>query len=289
MMKRFCISLLLGLLCIFSSRAEEVAKENAMTNRWSLISGTAVAADQYMTNQEYSGDFSGLGWELGRFYKKKENLSWNLDMTFISSPYFKALDMHGLVNPAGSTSLAIYNLWAEYGTFYNWNPVTNLYITAGGSLDLRFGLNNGKPNSINNQIDLDLQTQFKAAAGIKYGWTFKKWGISLRGDFAVPFIGMFLCGTQFESSMDSLIDSKILNSNNNPFRLSSFHNLQGFNYELAVDFEFQNCTIFITTGANNRWWTAGGINNYRKFEISKIGLSLDLISRSRINSRNRYF
>lgn len=289
MIRRFSISVLLGLLCLFSVAAEEAAKEKVVTNRWSLISGSAVVADQYLTNQEYTGEVIGVAWESGTFYKKSDDISWSLDIAYIKSPYSEALEMYGLINPAGTTSIAMDDVWIEYGTSYNWNPITDLYITAGGSLDLRFGINNGKPNSINNLIDIDLHTQFKVTAGIRYGWTFEKWGLVLRADFAVPFMGMFLCGTQFESSLDSIIGGELLAGKNNPFNLSSFHNLQGFNYEFAVDFEFRNHTLFFSNSMNNRWWTANGINNYRKFDIVKFGISLDLVSRPRLNSSNRYF
>lgn len=271
-----------------TEKNETSDKEKVVTNRWSIVTGEVIYANHYFTNQEYKGILLGVKGEHGAFYKKSDRLSWNMDLSFQMAPYSDVMAELSPSNPAGTTHVSFYNLLAEYGTFYNWSPSSNLHIKAGGTFEINGGVNLSKPNSINNILDLDFQPQFKVAAGVRYGWDFRKIGVHVYGDVAVPFMGFMLVSSQYQGNI-GMIPSEILPSSIDHLVFSSFHNLSGYNMELGVDLIFKNCSLFISNEIWNRWWNAYGIQNYRKYNLTKIGFSVDLVSRSRLNSKNRYF
>lgn len=278
------------MLLTFSAFAEnDLQREKIVTTKWSLISGTGKVVNHYLSNQEYKGQLMGLGMEFGSFYKRSENLSWDLDLSYIMSPYIPIAEEMSMANPARTAYNVLHAIRADYGTYYNWNPIENFYIKAGGRFDLLAGVNYGRPNQINNLFDIDFQTQIKAAAGIRYGWELKRIGIYIQGDLAIPFIGGALGSGQYESSTDSLIKGEILPGTMNIYRFTSFHNLTGFDTELELDFVFGNTTLFLSVKYDNRWWNITGVQNYRLYSLSKIGLMVDLVARNRKNSNNRYF
>lgn len=287
MIKRIFISSLLALSCILNANAEQ--KEKVVTNRWSFITGNAITANHYLTNHEYTGSLIGLQGEHGSFYKKSDNLSWDLDISFITAPIVKMFDNHGLANPSGTTFYGLYQFNTEYGTYYNWNPAKNLFIKAGGVFDALLGVGVSNPSSINNIADIDIQTQIKAAAGIKYGWNFESWGLFLHTELAVPFMGFATRGNKFENALENMIKDSLLPGSMNPMHFTSFHNFQGFNYDFGIDFVLKNLTLFLEYEINNRWWTSYDVQNYRKYTLTRIGISVDLVSRSRHNSTNRQF
>lgn len=276
------------LLSIVNSHAQQVnAREKVVTNKWSLLAGTGNHTNHFLTNQEYQGGTTfGAEVEFGSFYKKSENVSWDFSLLALASPYSKVSPEMAPSNPAGTSRMSIYHAIAEYGSYYNWNPAKGLYIKAGGTFEFLFGPNSTHPNSINNSMTFDVQAQFKAAAGIKYGINFSKVGLYVFGDVTVPFLGMMRVDSQYQ---DSLKDNNILPGNINHFVLSSFHNMQGFNSEIGVEVVFRKITVSIASERNNRWWNEYDVQNYRKYDLFKLGFSVDLVSRSRLNSTNRYF
>lgn len=264
-------------------------KEKIVTSSWSLISADAVVANHYLSDQQHSGSMMGLGMKFGSMYKKSENLSWDIDINYMMAPYVAILPDASLSNAAKTSFYSMHTFDADYGTYYNWNPVKNLYIKAGGCFDFLFGFTGANPEYVNNSIDVDLQAQFKAAAGIRYGWQFKKIGLFLQADVAVPFMGMALCGNSYQSGFESLLPSEILQTSVRTMHLTSFHNLTGYNAEFELDLEFRHTTLFMTIEFNNRWWNMNNLQNYRLYTISKTGIKVDLVSRSRRDSKNRYF
>ena len=279
-------------ILLFASNAfagNEMQKEKVVTSKFSLVSGTAKIADHYLSDQEHAGQIVGISMDFGSFYKRSEKISWDFNLTYLVSPYISIVDEISLANPARTSFIALHSLRGDYGTYYNWNPADNFYIKAGGRFDLLTGVNIGKPNHINNLFDLDLQTQIKAAVGVRYGWNFKKFGLYLQGDLGIPFIGGAMSSSPYQGSMDSILGGEILPGTENIFCFTSFHNLSGFDAEFELDLIFKNITIFLSTEYNNRWWNLCGIQNYRKYNMSKIGLMVDLAARPRHNLNNRYF
>lgn len=288
-MKKLSVLTLLMLLFATQASAEnDVQKEKVVTSSLSFIAGDATITDHYMSDQEYTGPIMGAGMKFGSFYKKSSNLSWDIDLTYLAASYTPYATDVCIGNPARTSFYDVKHLNADYGTYYNWNPIKNLHIKVGGSFDLLMGMILGQPNHINNAVDLDFQTQLKAAAGIQYGWYFKNFGISLQADIAVPFMGLALSSGKFEASYDSFLGD-ILPGSMNPISFTSFHNLQGFNTEIEADFIFKKTTIFLSMEYNNRWWNMHEVQNYRKYSLTRIGIKLDLVSRNRVNSNNKYF
>lgn len=267
---------------------EPVSKEKVVTSRWSFSIGAVDYVNHFLSSQEYSGGpLMRVKVENGAFYKRSENLSWDLDLTFVST---RDSDLGNLPsNPAGTNNVSMTDYVVEYGTSYNWNPISNLYLRAGGSFEVLAGMYMTMPNSVNNSADIAFQPQFKATAGIKYGWTFKNSGIFLYADLGVPFMGLTLVGSHFEAARDIIHLGELLPATFNHLKFSTFHNLQGYNLEVGADFVFNKFTIFMSMDMNHRWWNAYGTQNYKKYELFKIGLGVDLVSRSRVKSNNRYF
>lgn len=266
-----------------------VQKEKVVTTKWSFVTGDATVTNHYLSDQEYNGAILGIGTEFGSFYKRNENLSWKLDITYVSSPYSSHAPELSVSNPAGTSFYSMHNINADYGTYYNWNPAKNLFLKAGGSFNLVTGFTMGKPNHVNNMFDVDFQTQLQASAGVRYGWNFKKFGLFLQGDIALPFMGFAMSGSQYQGTTDTLVSSGILPGTVSILHFTSFHNLTGFNFDLELDFVFNKTTLFFAIESYNRWWNITGLQNYRVYSMNKIGLMVDLVARKRHNSDNRYF
>lgn len=286
-MRRVCIFIIIVLSNILTAKAEDAStKEKVVTNKWSLVFGDVTFTNHYLTNHEYTGIAMGVKGEHGAFYKKSENLSWDFDLTLLCAPYSDAVPEMALSNPAGTSYIGMYNIMTEYGTHYNWNPKDRLYLKAGASFDVLFGFYIGKPNSINNAVSVDLQTQLKASAGIKYGWNLKKSSFNLFGDLSFPFLGLMMVDSRYQGAMH---DNNVFSTVDKHMLLSSLHNLHGYDMELGVELVFKKTALTISYEEFNRWWSSYELQNTRMYGMFKIGLSVDLISRSRIGSKNRYF
>ena len=278
------LSILMLLALSFSALAQQTeSTEKIVTSKWSLLVGSASIADHYFTNQEYSGPMMGLSVEFGSFYKKNKNLSWELDMTYIGfgSPS----------NPAGTGTLKVYDGAFEYKTSYNWNPVKNLHLRAGGSFDLNLGAN-FDPNGINNVLELLFQPQIKAVAGIRYGWNFKKMNLNLYADLGLPVMGFATVGSKYEGNfvmINNFLPQGMLKPAISHLHFTSFHNLQGYNLDIGLDLEFKNLTFSMSIDTNNKWWNAYDSQAYKNYTFFNLGFSVDLVSRSRLTSNNRYF
>lgn len=260
-------------------------KEKIVTSKWSFLSGTATIADHYFSNQEYNSNSAiGVSVKFGSFYKKHENLSWTLDFSYIGT-------MKPANNPAGTSILKVYDGEIEYATSYNWNPVKNLCLRAGGALNLNGGLNRA-PNGINNVLQLIIQPQIKAVAGIKYGWNFKKMNLNLYADFGLPVMGLASVGSKYESSHTMIFKFTpwgFLKPTINHMKFTSFHNLQGYNLDIGLDLEFKHFSFAMSIDTNNKWWYAYDTQAYKKYVLLNMGFSVDLVSRSRMITNNRYF
>lgn len=274
------------MVCAKADRPEP-REEKVVTNKWSLLLGTAKAANQFFSEYEYKGSAFGIKAEHGAFYRRSENLSWALDLTFVASPSIGSVYVLSMANPAGTNFWSTYDFNAEYGTYYNWNPVENLYLKAGGEFDITYASNMLAPDNINNVAETDLQLQLRMAAGIKYGWIFKNnFGLFLYGDLSVPFFGGFAASARYESYMSSIFKD-FVSPEIKHFFVSSFHNYQGIDTEIGLSMDFKTMSLSLSADINNRWWQANGVMNYKKFGFFKIGFSVDLVSRPHI--RNRYF
>lgn len=266
-----------------------VSDEKIVTTKWSLLFGPVTYADHYISNQEYSGGLlTGFSVDFGSFYKKSENLSWALDLTYagVGQDGYAAPK-----NPAKSSTLGIRDIDVEYGTSYNWNPIKNLYLRAGGAFSLNAGVINA-PKSINNVMQFIFQPQFKATAGIRYGWNIRKMKLNLYADLGIPFMGLMMVGSNYEGTKDVIVNltpTGMLKTSINHFKFSSFHNLQGYNLDIGLDLEFDKLSFILSVDTNDRWWNAYGSQCYKKYALINIGFAVDLVSRPRSVTNNRYF
>jgi hypothetical protein len=195
------------------------------------------------------------------------------------------------VNPSGSARLGVYDAEIEYSTSYNWNPVKNLYLRAGGAFNLNGGANFA-PDGINNVLQFIFQPQIKAVVGIKYGWNLKKMGLNLYADFGLPVMGFATVGSKYEGSsaiINNLTSWGFLKPTVNHLKFTSFHNLQGYNLDLGIDMEFRKFSFVMSLETNNKWWHAYDCQAYKKYVLINLGFSVDLISRPRSITHNRYF
>lgn len=283
--------LILSLLMVFSLNAlAETAEsgEKIVTSKVSFLAGSATVADHYFSNQQYSGALLGAEVGFGSFYRKNQNLSWNLDASYLGVSGKSDL---APTNPAGTSSLGVADIEVEYGTAYNWNPVKNLYLKAGGVFNINAGAFQA-PKSINNVLDFMMQPQLKAAGAIKYGWTFKKMSLNLFADLEIPFMGLALVGSKYEGTKES-VTGRLPNGFNKPalnhMVFTSFHNLQGCDFKIGVDLEFKHFSLMASLDSRSKWWNAYGVQCYKKYTLFNLGVAVDLISRPRSVTNNRYF
>lgn len=282
--------LILSLLMVFSFNAFAQHcrnEEKIVTTRLSLLTGSAAIADHYFSNQQYLGSVLGASVSFGSFYTKVDNLSWNLSASYLGADGKKA---SAPTNAAGSSSLGVYDFEIDYGTAYNWNPAKNLYLRAGG----KFNINAGAfyaPKSINNVLEFIMQPQLQAAAGIKYGWDINKVKLSLFADFDMPFMGFALVGSKYEGTKEvaSILPNGLNKPTLNHFKFTSFHNLQGFDLNVGLDVQFRNFSLLGSIQSNCKWWNAYGVQCYKRYVLFNLGIAVDLVSRPRSATNNRYF
>ena len=269
-------------------RKDKEETEKVVTAAASLYSGDAVIVNQYLGDQEYKGPVVGAAVEFGAMYKRSQKVSWDLDLTYLGSSYSDVMDGN-VSNPAGTSAYSMNRINADYGTYFNWNPVKNLSIKAGGSFDFLFGVLSGVPDHVNNVIDFDAQMQIKAGAGIRYGWNFRKTGLFFQANVEIPFMGMALSSSLYESSIDSMAGDEILPGTLDPFCFTSFHNLTGINADIEAELILRKTTLFLAYEMNHRAWNIFDLQNTRRYNMTRIGLKVDLVSRDRNNSSNRFF
>lgn len=286
-----CFSVV-ALIMLFATNVfaqNEASKEKVVTASAYFAVGDAAIANQYLSDQEYKGPVVGGGVEFGAMYKKNRNLTWDLDITYLGSSYTPIAEEIAIGNPARTSFYVLNSVDVDYGTYYNWNPVGNLYFKAGGAFNLLGGIINAVPQHINNSLDIDAQAQLKATLGVKYAMYFNKFGLSLQADITAPFLGLALSSSQYEAAIDSIIGGEILGGTTTPVYFTSLQNLKSLNSEIELDLIFKKATIFYTFEFSNRSWNLSGLQNYRNYSLNRIGLKVDLVSRNRLNSSNRYF
>lgn len=270
-----------------SGYEKPLSERKPVTTKWSIISGEAEVANHYFGNQEYTGSVVGLEAKHGRYYRKSDRLSWQLTLTHLRRMNRPLLG-GGLSNPAGTSVISMQSYEADYALFYNWLLFDRLQLRAGGSFNVNGGFMYNAKNAMNNVISADFQTQLLAAAQLRYGWDFKKYGLDLYANIATPFMGFMAADSRFET----LIDSTGGNFSVNEYKhllFSAPHNLQGVNFEMGIDFALRNLTLSFSYESRNRWWHAYELQNYRKYGLVKMGISVNLFAQQKYKSGDRHF
>ena len=279
---------------IDSAMSEQVSSERSLcdrkpvTSKWSLLSGVAQYTNHYLNSQEYAGTVIGLEASHGRFYRRSEHLSWKLSMSHVRNMHRKLFG-GGLENAANTSYISIQNYEVDYAVFYNWLIKDRLQLRAGGSFNVYGGFMAGDDNAINNVIGVDLQTQFLAHAQIRYGWDFKKFGLDLYANLSTPFMGLMAVDERFEGFFETIPSSDFNLKEHTHLVFSSMHNLQGAKFEMGIDFAFRNLTLSFSRETNSRWWTAYELQNYRKYALTKLGISVNLFAQQNRKANKRQF
>ena len=299
-MKRLFLLLLLlfaGTMLSFAQEADSVVIEQPtkpakvrkpVTSKWTLLTGSADYTNHYLNSQQYSGEIWGIEAMHGRFYRRSERVSWKLTLSHLRSmnrPMFGG----GLENSTNTSRISTQSYEADYAVFYNWFIKDRLQIRVGGSFNLYGGFLYGDNHAINNVLSLDIQAQFFAAAQIRYGWDFKKWGLDIYGHVNTPFMGLMTVDNRYESFPESMLQSEFNLKEHSHLKLSSFHNLQGVNFEMGVDFALRSLTLSLSFESRNRWWHSYELQNYRKIALLKLGISVNLFSEQNRKTNKRQF
>ena len=265
-----------------------LSERKPVTTKWSFISGEAQVANHYFSDQEYTGDIIGIEAKHGRFYRKSERLSWQLTLTHLRRMH-REMFGGGLHNPAETSHISLQSYEADYAVFYNWLLFDRLQLRAGGSFNVNGGFMFNAENAMNNIISIDFQTQLYAAAQARYGWDFKKFGLDLYANIATPFMGFMGADSRFETLMDVAVGGSFQVKEDKHLLFSAPHNLQGVNFEMGIDFALRNLTLSFSHETRNRWWHAYELQNYRKYGLTKIGISVNLFAQQKYNSSDRHF
>ena len=301
-MKKLSILLALTIatawLCSNMASAQE--KETVLTGTITNLSPSSVKVlDEFMSSQQYSGEsvFSGVNLRLGAIYKKYDNLSWDVYYTSFKRPKWiedlgeddPTMDM--LTNPAKTQRLRYLTYNFGYGTYYHWKFGDRLMLKTGGVFDLYGAYKESKPDGINNALNMEAQIMVKAHAAIKYGWEFDKWALDLRANLTLPVIGLLTADHPSEPAFYMLAsnDHSIMNTAFRHVFVASYHNYMSLDYELAIDFVLRPCTLTLGLGSTNKWWNVYDVQNIRKIEYGTIGVTFDLVSRSRFKTSNVNF
>ncbi len=272
-------------------------KEKVVSGTVNMLSPTNVQIlDEYISNQLYTGSnvFIGLNVKLGAIYKKQERLSWDLYYTSFNRPKFRedlgGDDLQYLTNPAKTQNLKYVMYNVGYGTYYHWNFGKKLMIKAGGMFDVYGAMKNSSPDGVNNNLNFDAQLMFKGHAAIKYGWDFKKWALDIRGSLTLPAFGMMFVSHPSETilAMGGNDHSVVKKEFRHTF-LASYHNYMSLDYEIAVDFVLKPCTLSLGLYSINKWWNAYDLQYINKINCMTLGVSFDIVSRSKFKTSNINF
>ena len=279
-----------------STSATAQEKEKVVTGTINFMTPTSVKfLDEYMSSQLYTGSsvFSGLNVKLGAFYRKYDNLSWDVYYTSYnrSKDYEEKAGMVPLQNPSGSQNIR-YSSWSfGYGTYYHWNFGEKLLVKAGGLCDFYGAFKEAGPDAVNNGTSLEGQIMFKAHAAIKYGWDFEKWALDLRASVSLPLFGMITADHPSEGAVTILggNDHSAFHPAYNHIFFGSYHNYMSLDYDLAVDFVCRPCTFSLGLGSTRKWWNVYELQNIRTINYLSIGVSFDIVSRSQFKKSNKNF
>ena len=300
-MKKLLLSLSLIFLLAGSVVGYAQDKEKVVSASFSMLSGSAMILDEYLIDQAYTGDISAYQLKFGAMYKKNNNLTWDLYGRLYDGPKGKAgisdaLSQKGLMNPSRTTGIILKAIGAGYGTYYNWSFADKLQVKAGGLLDFYGGLKEGYPSSVNNAANFEGQLMLKAAGGIKYGWDFKNnWGLNLFANLSLPVFGVFIADHKSEAALVAGVfkmiagDAAFLTSEFNHTFFGFYHNYQSLDYELGIEFVFKPFSLGLSYVQNNKWWNVYDVQNIRNYGMMSLNVGVDLVSRSKYKSSNKYF
>ena len=290
------VSIATTMLCSTIASAQQ--KERVVTGTINNLTPTSVKVlDEYISNQLYTGEniFSGMNLRLSSTYKKHDNLTWDLYYTGLSrAKWLEELggdEAEMLRNPAKTQNLRYLSYNFGYGTYYHWQFGKKLMVKAGGVFDVYGAYKEAHPDGVNNNMNMEGQIIVKAQAAVKYGWDFEKWALDLRANMMLPVMGLMTADHPSEPAIYifGANDHSIMNPAMRHIFLASYHNYMSLDYECAVDFVLRRCTLSLGFGSNRKWWNVYDVQNIRQINYMSLGITLDLVSRSRFKTSNINF
>ena len=260
-----------------------------VTSKWQYLSGNAAYTNHHLNLQEYKGYLVGLQATHGRFFRKSDRLSWQLTLMHYRNMNRPQVAGSGLHNPAKTSALSAQFYEADYAVHYNWLFAERLQVRLGGYFGVNAGVLLCDHNAVNNAGSEELHAQLYASLQLRYGWDLKKLGIDIYANAATPFVGARTADGRYMGFAEQVAGGQLKTSPYKHFVLSSFHNTQGVNWEMGLDFVLNRITLSVAYGANSRWWSDYEVMNYRKNSFLKLGVSVNLVSLQRGKVSNRQF
>lgn len=293
-MKRLIFLFLLtvaGTTFAFAQEDSTTATSNRkpVTSKIELMLGSAEYTNHSLNKQVYKGGITGFEATFGRFYRKSDSVSWELQLGCWHNIDNMLLGKTNLYNPAYTSSLTakIYN--AHYGAYYNWLIKERLQIRLGGYLDLNGGILIGDSHFVNNTASIELHGQVYASAQLRYGWDFEKWGLDLYANVATSLFGIRSADGTFTDFAHMLAGGPFKTTPYKHIVFSSFHNTVGIDYEIGIDFAMPRVSLSLAYGSYGLWWHDYGVQNIRDNKFFKLGISVAFVGMNRGKTANRHF
>lgn len=264
---------------------EEPVGKHPITLNASVMLGANTVANHYISSHECTGMAYGAHIDFGRFYKRWENVSWNLSYDYIS-----AFEVVGGLENAAQTLAETCTSWnLNYSSHYNWSFGDALMVKAGVGADFYADYMKALTNKTNNVVSVNMLAQLEASAAVSYIHRYDNWMLGLNGKVSIPFAGLAFTDSKHESGWGSLFPDGLMDSYDSHLKGTSFSNLQGFDMDLGVKFIMPRVAVNVGIASDNRWWYVNDIQNYRMSFMFKVGASFDLVSLEQKKTINRYF
>jgi hypothetical protein len=178
-----------------------------------------------------------------------------------------------------------------YGTYCHWNFGKKLMIKAGGLFDVYGAQKTSSPDGTNNNLNFDVQMMLKAHAAAKYGWDFKKWSLDIHGRMSLPLVGMMFVSHPSETLLAVIAgnDHSVVKREFRHTFLASYHNYMSFDFEMGIDFVLKPFTFTLGYMSTNKWWNVYNLQYINKINCMTLGVSFDIVSRSKFKTSNINF
>ena len=252
-----------------------------VTSKFEILLGNGSYASHFLNTQMYKGSMKGVEATFGRFYKKSDKVSWDLSLGHWRSKT--------LVNPARTSSISAQTYDVHYGAYYNWIIKNRLQIRLGGYLNANGCLVFGDSHFVNNTATLSIHAHLYAAAQLRYGWNFKKWGLDIYANAATPIIGARTADGTFMDFTHNVVPGQVKVTPYKHIVFSSMHNTLGVDWEMGIDFAMPRISLTLAYGQNALFWHDYGVQNTRNNNFFKLGVSVNLVGMHRGKTANRNF
>jgi hypothetical protein len=112
---------------------------------------------------------------------------------------------------------------------------------------------------------------------------------------SLPVFGIFIADHKSEAAMVGLVfkmmsgEGAFINKEFNHTFFGFYHNYQAIDFDMGIDFVFKPFSFGFSFIQNNKWCNANDVQNFRKYGMLSFNFGIDLVSRSKFKSSNKYF